>query len=165
LSEPRETHRPLMHEGLFIAVIIIFFFSLVSWFFATTPNLGNDISAFFKGFALVQVPNTTYLLPAPATPGAYPTIFVVAAQWCLIWGGFEIFLLILRFGVRSSSWRKVETFTTIIWWFGAYYLINMFLGSATTLVLWFAFWGAIITLLGAQLVIRGIILAAISKFK
>jgi hypothetical protein len=165
LSEERETQQPLMHEGLFFAVIVVFFFSLVSWFFATTPNLNTDISAFFQGFTLVQVPNTAYLLPAPVTPGAYPTIYAVAARWCLIWGGFEIFLLILRFGVRSSYWRKVETFTTIIWWFGAYYLINMFLSAATTLVVWFAFWGAIIMLIGAQLVIRGIILAAITRLK
>jgi hypothetical protein len=165
LSAERETQRPLMHEGLFFAVIVIFFFSLVSWLFATTPNLSADISSFFQGFTLVQVPNTTALLPAPATPGAYSSVYLVAARWCLIWGGFEIFLLILRFGVRSSSWRKVETFTTIIWWFGAYYLINMFLSTATTLVVWFAFWGAIIMLIGAQLVIRGLILGAVSRLK
>jgi hypothetical protein len=113
----------------------------------------------------VQPPNTSIILPAPATPAAYSTVYIVAAQWCLIWGVFEVFLLILRFSVRSSSWRIVGTFTKTIWWFGAYYLINMFLSPATTLTLWFAFWGAIFMLIGAELVLRGLILAALTKLK
>jgi hypothetical protein len=165
LSERRESNRPILHEGFFLAILAVFFISLVSWFVATTPNLGSETSAFVLGFRLVQVPNTSILLPAPVTPASYSTIYVAAAQFCLIWGIFEVFILILRFSVRSYSWRKVETFTRIIWWFGAYYLVTLFLNSATTIMLWFAFWGALFALIGGELIIRGIILAALTRLK
>jgi hypothetical protein len=165
LSEAEETHRPILHEGFFFAIVALFFFSLVSWFFATTPNLNTDISDFIKGFTLEQAPNSSIMLPAPAVPSAFTAVYVVAAQWCLIWGFFEVFLVVLRFGVRSSSGRKVETLTNLIWWFGAYYLISIFLNASTTILIWFVFWSAIIMLLGAQLVIRGLILAVMSRLK
>jgi hypothetical protein len=59
----------------------------------------------------------------------------------------------------------VHAFTHIIWWFGAYYLVTLFLNVWTTLTLWFAFWGALFMLLGAELIIRGLILAALARLK
>ena len=165
MTEEREARRPLMHEGFFFAIIVVFFFSLVSWFFATTRNLNADLSAFIQSFQLAHVPNTSIMLWAPAVPASYSTIYLVAAQWCLVWGIFEVFLLVLRLGVRSSSWRKVRTFTNIILWLGTYYLITLFLSPATTITLWFAFWGALLTLIGGELIIRGLILAALTRIK
>jgi hypothetical protein len=165
LTQQPEARRPVLHEGFFIAIIFLFFISLVTWFFASTPGLGTQITAFIQSFRLVQAPNTSLEFPAPPAPAFYSTIYAAAAQWCLIWGIFEVFILILRFGIRSRARRIVETFTHIIWWFGAYYLITIFLTPATTVTLWFAFWGALFVLLGGELLLRGLILAALSRLK
>jgi hypothetical protein len=128
--------------------------------FASTPNLFNDIIAFFKDFEIVEVQNTQIYLPAPAHPQTHLTVYSAAGTFCLTWGIYEIAILITRFLVRSPTNKKAETLSNIIFWLGASYLIKEILNTTTTTTTWFTFWTLIITLLGISLIVRGLILAA-----
>lgn len=47
----------------------------------------------------------------------------------------------------------------MVFWLGASYVVGTFLNETTTLEGWFAFWAAIIMLIGVTLIVRAIILA------
>ncbi|MEM3578311.1 MAG: hypothetical protein QXX51_07715 [Candidatus Bathyarchaeia archaeon] len=147
-------------EACFSIASIGFLLILLGAIFASTPNLYDEIIALFKDFTIVEVPNTQIYLPAPANPQTHLTVYSAAGTFCLIWGIYEIAILITRFFTRSSTNKKAETLSNIIFWLGASYLIKESLNAATTTTKWFAFWTLIITLLGTSLIVRGVILAA-----
>lgn len=147
-------------ETFFSIASIGFLLILLGAIFASTPSLYDEIIAFFRDFAIIHVPNTTIYLPAPANPRAHLTVYSAAGTFCLIWGIYEIAILIARFFARSPTNKKAETTSNIIFWLGASYLIRQFLTAATTTANWFAFWTLIIMLLGVSLIVRGLILAA-----
>lgn len=147
-------------EAYFSIASIGFLLILLGAIFASTSNLYDDIIAFFKDFTIVEVPNTQILLPAPANPQTHLTVYSAAGTFCLIWGIYEIAILIARFFIRSTTNKKAETLANIIFWLGASYIIKEFLNATTTTTMWFTFWTLIITLLGVSLIVRGLILAA-----
>jgi len=147
-------------EAFFSIASIGFLLILLGAIFASTPNLYNDIIAFFKDFEIVEVRNTQIYLPAPAHPQTHLTVYSAAGTFCLTWGIYEIAILITRFLIRSPTNKKAETLSNIIFWLGASYLIKENLDITTTTTGWFTFWTLIITLLGISLIVRGLILAA-----
>jgi uncharacterized membrane protein len=147
-------------EAFFSIASIGFLLIFLGAIFASTPNLFNDIIAFFKDFEIVEVQNTQIYLPAPAHPQTHLTVYSAAGTFCLTWGIYEIAILITRFLVRSPTNKKAETLSNIIFWLGASYLIKEILNTTTTTTTWFTFWTLIITLLGISLIVRGLILAA-----
>ena len=150
---------PRYREGLFTAISVGFFFVLVGAIFATTPNLIDKISAFFRDFDLVRVPNQPgWLLPAPAFPGRHSTVYSTLEKFSFALGLFQIVVLALRIGVRSPWGKKAETVSNLVFWLGTGFLIRMLLVESTR---WFVFWAGIIMLIGVSLVIRAIILAAV----
>jgi hypothetical protein len=126
------------------------------------PTLVNDAQAFSASFHMVTVPNSSGLVfPAPANPGLYTTVYMAGEVFCIAWGVFSTFTLILRTVIGSAPWRKARSISGMFSWFGASYLIGTFLTVGTTLVTWFAFWAAIIMLIGGSLIIRGLATAAL----
>lgn len=147
-------------EGLFGAVSAGFFFILVGVIFVTTPNLFGQILAFFGDFDIVRVPNMSVLiLPAPASPGDHTVVYSAMLRYSVAWGLFQIAVLALRFFAGSPYNKKAETASNLVFWFGAVYLIDRFLNETTTTTTWFAFWATILTLIGAMLIFRAVILA------
>jgi hypothetical protein len=148
-------------DGFVSALSAGFFFVLVGVLFIVTPDLFNSIVRFFQNFDVVQVPHFTagFLLPAPKNPARHVTVYSAAAQFSLAWGLFLIGILAIRIFANSPLRRKAQNVSDIVYWLAASYLISIFLNNATTTLLWFAYWAAIITLAGITLLIRAAVLA------
>ena len=156
-------------DGLFSAVSAGFFLLLIGVLFVINPTLYAHTVTFFNNFnATSVVPNTQIQLPAPGTNSsaseANLAVYSAAQQFSLAWGIFLIALLVLRFAFDSTWRRKAQNISSIVFWFGAIYLIQTWLidptkSSATTAQAWFEFWSMIIVLIGASLIVRAICLA------
>jgi len=142
-------------EGLFTAFSAGAFLILLGTIFVATPRLYDDVSAFFMDFGV------GVFLPAPKNPANHAIVYSVATQFSLAWGIFLIGLLFVRLFVRSPLQKKAENVADIVFWVAGSFLIGSLLNEATTYVLWFAFWAAVIMLIGVSLVIRAIILAVV----
>lgn len=125
----------------------------------TTPDLFDKIWAFFSDFGLVRVPNLGFSFPAPESPWTHSVFYSAVTQFSVIWGLFQIVILVLRFFVDSPFSKKAETASNLVFWLGAGYPISTLLNEMTTVEIWFVFWAEIIMLIGVSLIIRAIILA------
>jgi hypothetical protein len=158
LNENVDIRRRRYNEAILGALFALFFLSMVSAVFALVPGFYSDVLSFFHDFVLTQIPNTSMYVFAPAVPSAHAMLYAAVAEFCLIWGIALFFILGIRFAARSSRGRKIETFTSIIFWLGAYYLVNSYLNAATTMTMYFVFWAMLAMLLGGSLIIRAFIL-------
>jgi len=131
---------------------------MVSAVFALVPGFYGDVVNFFHDFVIMQVPNTSMQVFAPSAPWTHTMLYTAVADFCLIWGIALFFILGIRFAAGSPRGKKTETFTSIIFWLGAYYLINVYLNAAMTMIMWFLFWAVLAMLLGGSLIIRAFIL-------
>ena len=147
-------------EGVMSALTAGLFFVVIGVIFITTPDLLNNILSFLRNFDVLRVPHTDLYLPAPRTPAAHAAVYSAVQQFSLIWAILEIAMLGLRVVFRSPLRNMAENASNIIFWFGATYLIQMFLKDTTTLTMWFTFWATIVMLAGLTLIVRAIILAA-----
>jgi len=145
------------------AISVGFFFILAGTIFIATPNLPEKAIDFFQNFEVVRVPSTQVYLPAPKLPNeTYVTVYQAVGLFSLLWAFFEIAMLIIRVFADSPLRKKVDGTSNVAFWLGAYYLIGLFLDETVTTKGWFAFWAAIIVLMGVTLIIRAAILAAMS---
>jgi len=137
------------------AVFILF--GLV--FVLALPNsLGDDIIAFFRSFTSSQVPGLGITLPAPIPPNEHTVFYTAVLQFSLGVAFLQILVLALRIGFGSRTPKIAETVGNLVFWFGASYLVNMYLNNSTTLNSWFTFWAAIIMVLGISIVARAAVL-------
>jgi hypothetical protein len=67
-------------------------------------------------------------------------------------------LLLLRLTMYSQVGKTAETMGTLVYWFGAGYLVATFLNSTTTISEWFAFWAGILMILGVSFITRAFVL-------
>ena len=152
-QKSREVFISLFSAGAFLILIGIIF--------VTTPDFFNKVVSFFQDFDLVQVPNVSLgiVLPAPKNPTNHTTIYSAASWFSFAWGIFLVALLIVRILAHSPLRKKAENASDIFLWISGGFLIGNFLNNATTTVMWFTYWTAIIMLLGVSLIIRASILA------
>jgi hypothetical protein len=132
--------------------------------FLVTSGLFEGVIDFFKDFDTIRVLSTDVYLPAPRTLTSHMVVYETARLFCLYWGVFLVALLILRFLIHSSWRKKAENLSDIVFWLGAMYLIQTMLldvSVALSYTDWFAFWAAIIMLLGVSLIVRAIVLAGV----
>lgn len=154
------------HESILSAISAGFFLILAGSLFLFKSGLFEGVIDFFKNLDTIRVLNTDVYLPAPKTPASYMLVYDAARLFCLSWGAFLVALLVVRFVVHTSWRKKAENLSDIIFWLGAMYLIQTMLldvGTALSHTGWFAFWAAIIMLLGVSLVVRAIVLAAVRR--
>ena len=127
------------------------------------PGSIGEIEAFLRDLTLVRVPNLGQIfLPAPTHPTAHGEFYVIIANFSLIWGIFQVFILALKVASKSSVSSKAETISSFISWLGANYLVTTFLMQGT-LMGWFIFWALTLTLWGVSMLTRAIILAILSR--
>jgi len=117
---------------------------------------------FSQSFEVVRVAETQVYLPAPKIPSAYVAIYQAVGLFSLLWAFFEIAMLIVRISAGSPLRRKVDGASNVAFWLGAYYLIGVFLDETVTTTRWFAFWVAIVVLIGGTLLVRAVIWAAMT---
>ena len=166
------TPRRYFREGVFSAISVGVFFVLVGMIFVTRPGLYSGLQNFFNTSAWTNrtISNTTITVPVPLDPGAHTEVYNAVLEFCLAWGFFQILILAFRFIVPSPRRRTAATISSVVFWFGAAYLINTYLNATTTITditqrqnNWFIFWAAIIVLLGVVLIVRAIALAVMRK--
>lgn len=155
LNESKETPRQY-REGLFTAISVGFFLLLVGTLFVITPNLFDKILDFFKGFDMVDVPNTDITFIAPEFPRLHLTVYQAAGQFSIALAIFQIVILALRFVIPSSWEKRSETVGTFVYWAGAAVLNQLFLIENTQ---WFVFWSTIIMIAGVSLIARAVVMA------
>jgi hypothetical protein len=146
-------------EGIISAVSVGAVFILIGTVYVTTlpTSLWDKIVDFFKSFDVVKL-SDNLSLPAPAVPGAHAVVYNAAFQFCIGLAILQIILLTLRLMMHSPISKTAETAGNLVYWFGASYLVPTFLNSATTVATWFAFWAAILIVLGVSMIARAIVL-------
>ena len=155
MNESKETPHQY-REGLFTAISVGFFLLLVGTLFVINPNLFDKILDFFKGFDLVDVPNTDITFIAPEFPNNHSLVYQAARQFSIALGVFQIVILTLRFVIPSSWGKRSEIVGNLVFWGGASFLIQSFLIENTQ---WFVFWSTIIIIVGVSLIARAIVMA------
>ena len=144
-------------DGMLSAVAAGFFLILVGALFITNPDLPNKLVTFFNNFELKQISNSNVYLPAPKDPETFLLVYQTVEQFCLIWAVFLVAMLGARFILSSSARKKADGLGDIVFWFGTAYLVQTWLLNVTK---WFEFWALIIVLIGASMVVRGLLLVA-----
>ncbi|UCC57686.1 MAG: hypothetical protein JSW14_04710 [Candidatus Bathyarchaeum sp.] len=148
---------PIFGESIITAISVGFAFLLVGIIFVITPNLFDKILDFFKDFTLVDIKNSNWVLPAPASASSHLLVYQAVAQFSFALGAFQIVILALRFFATSAWEKKSETVGNLVFWLGAGFLIQAFLLETTY---WFIFCSTIIMLCGVSLIARAIVMAA-----
>ncbi|MBS7610166.1 hypothetical protein KEJ36_03605 [Candidatus Bathyarchaeota archaeon] len=126
--------------------------------FLVIPNLIDGIIEFFMDFKITKVPNMNVFLLAPVHPNRHLKVYSASEFFSFALGLFQIAILTLRFALHSPLGKKAETLSNLVFWLGTGFLIHNLLNEFATLVIWFAFWAAMIMLIGASLVVRAFIL-------
>jgi len=172
LNDNVYTPHRYFREGLLSAISVGVFFVLLGMIFVTRPGLYSALQNFVNTNAWTNrtIGNTTVTVPVPLDPGVHTEVYDAVLEFCLAWGFFQILILAFRFIVPSPRRRTARTISSIVFWFGAAYLINTYLIATTTITditqrqnNWFIFWAAIIVLLGVILIVRAIALAVLRR--
>jgi len=132
-----------------------FFILLIGILFVFIPGLSASISNFFTEINITSISSNNFTefpsnIHVPTPTGYYPEFYKALFQFCIIFGFFQIFALILRYIINDYLHRKVGNFTDIMFWFGAAYLIYIFLNNQIT---WIVFLGFLVILLGLKIVL------------
>jgi hypothetical protein len=150
-SKPRN-----YHEGFFSAISVGFFLLLAGTIFIITPNLFGELISFFQDFSIVSVPNTEISFIGLARPHAHMTVYEAAWQFSIALAAFQFIILALRFVISSSWGKRSEALGNLVSTIGSIYLIQLFLIETTN---WFAFWSAILIVIGISLIVRAVMMA------
>ena len=147
-------------EGLYSAISIGAVLILIGIVYALAQpsSLWDSIITFFSNLTTRSVPGTGISLPAPANPAAHAVLYTAAFQFCIGLGILQVILLVLRLAGRSSIGKTAETVGTLVYWFGAAYLITIYLSDAPNITQWFMFWAGILIILGLSLIARAFVL-------
>jgi hypothetical protein len=132
-----------------------FFLMLLGTVWVTNHNaLTNEAKLFVKSENWHLKPLTGNLsLPEPTR--TFPAIYTAAEQFCLVFGFFEIAILIVRFALHDRLSRKADAVSGIAFWLSTGYFLSLLLNQS---IGWFAFLAGII-------VSAGIAITASSAFK
>jgi len=155
-------HPRAFGESIISAISIGTVFILIGTIYVTTlpTSLWDKTVDFFSSLTGSPVPGTTIYLPAPADPAAHAVLYNAAFQFCIGIAILQIILIALRLMFHSPISKTAETAGNLVYWFGASYLVTTFLNSSTTLTTWFAFWAAILIVIGISLIARAFVFLA-----
>ncbi len=149
-------------ENLYTAISIGIVLILIGVVFvlAQPSSLWERIVTFFSNITLRSVPGMGISLPAPANPAAHAVLYTAAFQFSIGLGILQIILLALRLIMHSPIGKTAETMGQLVYWFGAAYLITVYLSDAPNITQWFMFWAGILIMLGLSLIARAFVLLA-----
>ena len=150
-------------ETLITAVAVGSVFIIIGAVFVFTPDLSGKIVNFFQDmnttapFPFLGTSNSTISLPAPAHPDAHTILYNAVMQFDIGIGILQVAILAVRLYVRSPRKKIAETVDHTVFWLGAAVLVSVFLLAGTTTA-WFAYWAALIALIGVSMVTRAVVL-------
>ncbi|MEM3880976.1 MAG: hypothetical protein QXD19_04435 [Candidatus Bathyarchaeia archaeon] len=154
-----QTRAYKLSEGVISAISVGAVLILIGTVFVLAqPNsLWDSIVNFLTSFTVSSVPGTNIYLPAPANTAVHGVLYNAAFQFCLGLGILQILLLMIRFAVHSPVAKTAETVGNLVFWFGAAYLIMLYLSSAPSLTQWFMFWASLLIMLGLSFFARALV--------
>ena len=130
--------------GAFLIVIAVIYLK--------TPGLLSEANAFVTDFRLVELfQNFWWFAPS----SNHPVLYNAAEQFCYAFGLVQILVLGLEFARRSSTHRKAETFSSIVFWLGAGYILGLLSQGVLT---WLSFIAGLVILVGISIVARALVL-------
>lgn len=149
-----------LSEGVISAISVGAVFILIGMVFVLAqPNsLWDSIVNFFTSFTIRSVPGTDIYLPAPLNTAVHGVLYNASFQFCVGLGILQILLLMIRLAVRSPVVKTAETVGNLVFWFGAAYLILLFLSAMPSLTQWFMFWASLLIMLGLSFFARAMVL-------
>jgi hypothetical protein len=128
------------------------FLIIVAVIYLRTPGLLSEAKAFVSDFHLVELfQNFWWYVPA----NNHPVLYNAAEQFCYAFGLVQIAVLGLEFARRSSTHRKAETLSSIVFWLGAGYVLSQLSQGALN---WLSFIAGLIILVGISIVARALVL-------
>jgi hypothetical protein len=128
------------------------FLIIIAVIYLRTPGLLSEIRAFVSDFHLVEVyQNFQWFVPSTN----HPVLYTAAEQFCYAFGLVQVLVLGLEFARRSSMHRKAETFSSIVFWLGAGYVLSVLSQGALS---WLSFIAGLIILVGISIVARALVL-------
>jgi hypothetical protein len=128
------------------------FLIIIAVIYLRTPGLPSEIRAFVSDFHLVQV-YQDFRWFVPSTN--HPVLYAAAEQFCYAFGLVQILVLGLKFARRSSTHGKAETFSSIVFWLGAGYILSLLSQGALS---WLSFIAGLVILVGICIVARALVL-------
>ncbi|MBS7648085.1 hypothetical protein KEJ17_00340 [Candidatus Bathyarchaeota archaeon] len=128
-----------------------FFLITIGTLWMITPNLTEEVINFFKDFQLVHL-TEHIILPAPAH--SHPVVYTAALQFCLVFGLFQIIILILRFIFGSSLNKKAETLSGAGFWLTMSLFLQMLINEN---IGWFGLIGGLVTSIGIAITLSSLL--------
>ena len=136
-----------------LASVGFFFFLIgVIWIVNLNLNISQEVIDFFNSFTRTGEIFPNVFLPYPV--GNHQVVYTALAQFCLVFGLFQIVILVLRFFLREPPNRIAGTFSGIVFWLGAGFVSNQL---ADGIIRWLGFVGWLIVLIGLALVVRSLL--------
>jgi hypothetical protein len=128
------------------------FLIIIAVIYLKTPGLLSEAKAFVSDFRLVELfQNFWWFVPS----SNHPVLYNAAEQFCYAFGLVQILVLGLEFARRSSTHRKAVTFSSIVFWLGAGYILSLLSQGVLN---WLSFIAGLIILAGVSIVARALVL-------
>ena len=128
------------------------FLIIIAVIYLRTPNLVHEARVFVSDFRLVELfQNFWWWVPSTN----HPALYAAAGQFCYAFGLVQVVILGLKIAKRSSVHRKAETFSGIVFWLGAGYILGLL---SQGVLLWLPFIAGSIILIGISIVARALVL-------
>jgi len=128
------------------------FLIIIAVIYLRTPGLLSEAKAFVSDFRLVELfQNFWWFVPS----SNHPVLYIAAEQFCYTFGLVRILVLGLEFARGSSTHGKAETFSSIVFWLGAGYILSLLSQGVLT---WLSFIAGLIILAGVSIVARALVL-------
>jgi hypothetical protein len=125
-----------------------FFLILIGSIWMATPNLTEKLADFFDDFHLQNL-SEHIVFPAPEHQYNHLEVYTAAMQFCLVFGAFQILILILRFVLYEPLNKKADTISGIVFWFSAGFFLYML---ASESIGWFGFLAGLIISVGLMII-------------
>lgn len=127
------------------------FLIIAAVIYLMTPNIGHEVRTFIRDFQLVQIfQNFWWFVPSTN----HPVLYTAAERFCYAFGLVQIGVLGLRFAKGSSIHGKAETFSGVVFWLGAGYVLGLLSQGALT---WLSFIAGLIIVIGISIVVRALV--------
>lgn len=127
------------------------FLIILAVIYLTTPNIGQEIKSFVLDFQLVKVfENFWWFEPVHA----HPVLYTAAEHFCYAFGVVQLGILGLRFAKGSSIHGKAQTFSGIISWLGAGFLLSLLIQETLA---WSSFIAGLVILVGISILARALV--------
>ncbi len=128
-----------------------FFLILFGVIWIITPNFSSEVIDFAKDFHPEKLTEHVVLL----TPKeSHPVVYNAAMQFCLVFGAFQIVILVLRFIFHDSINRKSGTISNVAFWFSTGLFLNMLANKSID---WFGFLAGFIISIGLAIVASSLV--------